>query len=174
MKPAVVVAFDPGTTQVGYAVITRGDDNNPRIAALERLPARATVIRGVIEAAGPDAIVGIEVLPGFLAKKARADALFHTAHVAGLIEGCAMGHRVYHLPANGAGARVSWRGYLTRNARAGDDAVKRALLVHYPELKTRRTSVHVRDALGLATVIMLLDESAYGRKALEVVASPHA
>lgn len=174
MKPPVVVAFDPGTTQVGYAVATRDDDGRLKIAALERLDARAGVLRGVIAAAGPDAIVGIEVLPGFLAKKARADALFHTAHVAGLIEGCATGRRVYHLPANGAGARTSWRGYLTHNPRAGDDAVKRALEVHYPELKARRTSVHVRDALGLATVLLLLGESAYGRKALEVLATPHS
>lgn len=173
MKAPVVVAFDPGTTQVGYAVATRDDDGRLKIAALERLEARVGTLRGVIAAAGPDAVVGIEVLPGFLAAKARADALFHTAHVAGLIEGCAAGHRVYHLPANGAGMRSSWRGYLTQNPRAADDAVKRALELHYPELKSRRSSVHVRDALGLATVLLLLHESAYGRKALEGMATPH-
>lgn len=173
MNAPVVVAFDPGTKEVGYAVATRDDDGRLRIAALERLPARAATLRGVIEAAGPDAVVAIETLPSYLDSKARADALFGTAHVAGLIEGCATGHRVYHLPANGSGRRVSWRGYLTRNERAGDAGVKHALETHYPELKTRRSSVHVRDALGLATVILLLHESAYGLKALEAVASPH-
>jgi hypothetical protein len=179
-----VLAWDPGTTHATYAVVEeRGGDLT--LAAYDTVAADRVALLRVSEEwlhrRDFDTLVGVETLPPFVAAQARVASLFASARVAGVIEGLVFPAPVYHMPANAAAGKPSWRGYLTgsrvngaRGARlaerAGDDEVREALLLHYPHLRRVRTNAHHRDAIGLATVLALLARNPHS---LALYRSPH-
>jgi hypothetical protein len=98
-------------------------------------------------------VIAVETVAGYLAHKSRAAGLFETSRVAGLILGLAHPMPTFTLPANAQGSEDSWRLRLCRNARAGDVQVRKALSDR--RIRTRGTTTHERDAIGLGLVTLL-------------------
>lgn len=149
MLDSTVLAFDPGPTSTGFAVVATVAVGNVR---------RHTYVDGgqcsstpegfaaVLEAF-PGVRVAIEQVAGYAYEQARSAQLIATARVGGLLEGLARsdGRAVQTIAAG------QWRKSLCGRSSADDATIKRAVGVFVVGLP-KRTNVHVRDALGLAVV----------------------
>jgi Holliday junction resolvasome RuvABC endonuclease subunit len=152
--PQIIIAFDPGSKKTGLAVLEGPIDRQarpkfqwgghvPNDGAMRELRLLAT-----IRAAYP--IVAVESPSGFIHQHARGAQLLETAKVAGELVGLAksLGLRVVEMP------RQDWaRALCGKGIRGspGDRHVKRAVEMFVSNLP-KRSSTHVRDAIGLAVV----------------------
>lgn len=146
------LAFDPGPERVGYAVLELCG-TRAVVVASGLAPATASAVHNIV-AAHCGALVAVESVGDYLAARPRARGLFATAHVAGMIRGVSYPAPVVALPAHGTRGRPGWRDLLV-GPRANDAMVRAALAGELGSLP-RQTSVHERDAMGLAQVVLLL------------------
>lgn len=148
----IVVGLDPGTNSTGYCIIdTRGA--SPQPIACTYLDGGSVASTGAsftalfAERLDSDVTVAIEVLAGIAyAPKGGGivASLIASSRIAGLIAGLVYGRaRIFEMTAR------EWRGHVLRKPQASDKEIARVIpgLVHgWP----KRSSVHVRDAAGVA------------------------
>lgn len=154
---SIVVGLDPGTNSTGYCIIdTRGSAPQPIACTFlaggsvesngSALTGLFMSLRGLGTDIG-DATVAIEILAGIAyAPKGGGivASLIASSRIAGLIAGLVYGRaRIFEMTAR------EWRGHVLRKPQASDQEIARVIpgLVHgWP----KRSSVHVRDAAGVA------------------------
>lgn len=146
-----VIAFDPGPTTCGYAIAEHGRDagNRVRFLAGGEVSSDAAMLGQTLGCgAGVDAVC-VETPAGYVYEKFRGPTLIETARVAERIAILAgvRGTRVVQMSA------AQWRKALCSKANADDKRIKRAVQMVTTDLPSR-TNEHLRDALGLAIVVL--------------------
>jgi Holliday junction resolvasome RuvABC endonuclease subunit len=144
-----VVAFDPGPTWTGFAVLDV-IGNRPSYVEAGRIESTVDAVCSVLveHGAGHVARIAVEVVDArYGIAGPRGAALIDTNGIAvGIVWACRMlRYDVDPMPA------PVWRKALLGKATAGDDAVKLAvqrLVVGWPT----RSNAHARDAAGLGVV----------------------
>lgn len=155
-EPQRIVGFNPGPTKSGWCVaeLALADRGMVRFIRGGQCRSIHEEFCRIIEAARPGPLhplllVGVEQPEGFIHQHARGAQLLETARVAGEIAGLARlsGYRVAQLPAG------KWRHALAGKNNASDALVARACAMFVRGMPKKSNS-HVRDALGLAVVVL--------------------
>jgi Holliday junction resolvasome RuvABC endonuclease subunit len=146
-----VLAWDPGIAVSYYALLESGRDSGNRVRFLDggKVSSDLDSLSGRLEGVGNVACVAVETPRGFIYQHARGAALLETRGVAERIAIAAqvMGHTVVQMPA------TEWRKALCGKGNASDDQIKRMVQMVTVNLPTR-SSEHVRDAIGLACMVL--------------------
>jgi Holliday junction resolvasome RuvABC endonuclease subunit len=144
----LVIAFDPGPTTCGLAVVqrTRG---SARFISASNIPSTQAAVREALATSGAS-IVAVETPSGFIHQHARGAQLLATARIAGMIVGQAAALGLATLEMSAQDWRRPFCGGGHRGV-PGDAAVKAAIRVFVTDVP-KRTNTHVRDAIALATV----------------------
>lgn len=158
IRPRAVLAFDPGPKQCGWAVAGRtGPTSRPYFIDAGNVSSELQAMSAHIKLwvqRWPSLVVAVEQPGAYIHDPRKALDLLNTKAAATSLEVMCRLH-VPELP------RVSltvqgWRRQLCPgvNGTPGDAAVKHALGMFMADMP-KRTNVHMRDALGLACVVLL-------------------
>lgn len=160
-----ILGFDPGPEMCGYAMLrSTGDRSRPMFVCGGTVKSRGTdlaaLIGGEATAAGgvEPFVVAIEVVRGYAYEPARSSALHATAQIAGMIQGLCHGLSVACESMSGA----EWRKHMVGKGNADDALVKAAVRTLVDGLPDR-TNVHLRDAAGVAFVVLQRRQSMLAR-----------
>jgi Holliday junction resolvasome RuvABC endonuclease subunit len=147
----ICLAFDPGPKSCGFAVANLTPEMRGRPTFLRggKVDSAFDSIRCLLDENSNVDIVAVETPAGFIHEHARGAQLLETRGVAGRIDTIARmrSHNVVEMTAG------EWRRQLTGKANASDAVIKRAVTMFAYGLP-KRTNAHMRDALGLAIVVL--------------------
>jgi hypothetical protein len=153
-----ILSFDPGTHLVHWALL---EGNNQRQTFLDggSIPSEPGDILKLISA--QDFNLGaVEVIEKYFRNKERngADAspLIRCSRTSGICIGMLHPTPTFLMPASAPSNQKGWRSYLTGSKSAGDPMVKHVLLISGVITDKDKTNEHVRDAIGLGAVALML------------------
>jgi Holliday junction resolvasome RuvABC endonuclease subunit len=147
----IILAFDPGTTSTGWAIVNATADGSRRRVTFRAAGAVPSEADAILALFGGVDVVAVEKLKGFAyASKGGAsivDGLVASSRVAGLIVGLTAGR----VPCVEMTAH-EWRKLVCGNGAATDAKIA-ATVPRLVEGFPKRSNVHVRDATGLAVAV---------------------
>lgn len=154
---ALIAAFDPGSSQTGWALVS-GGQARVRFVQAGRIESSDAVfvelLRDLAERNGEQAsLVAVEQAAGFIYDKQRSAQVIATAAVGGGLSWTArvLGYPVVAVPATTVRTVIVGKAKLGFRQRAGDmDRAIKAALPAFVEGMPARSNEHVRDALALA------------------------
>jgi hypothetical protein len=153
-----IIAFDPGTHLVHWAML---EGNGQRQTFLEggSIPSEPADIVKLLDSQEYD-LGAVEVIEKYFRNPERGGAdgtpLIRCSRTSGICLGLLHPTPTFKMTASAPAGQMGWRSFLT-GQRAGSDAlVKSVLLVRGIITRQDEANEHVRDAIGLGAVALML------------------